>query len=405
MSSRPGVLALVAVLSLAPANALACPFCTVQGQTFAGEVAQADFILYGTLSNAKQTDAFSGGTTDLTIEQVVKPHDYLKGKTVVTLPKYVPANPANGGAKHLVFFYYNPASGALDPYRGEEVRADSKLPEYIKGSLAVKGKDPLARLKYFFDYLESPELTISSDAYVEFGLAEYKEVRPIAEALPADLLVKWLKDPNTRASRYGLYGLMLGHCGKGANAADLRKLLDDPDRAFSSGLDGMLAGYVLLDPKAGWEYLTGYVRDPKKDFSARYAALKTVRFFWEYRPDVVDRKHVVDAMRMLLSQPDIADLPVEDLRKWRAWDLTDEVLALGDKETHNTIPIVNRSILKFALSAAPGSANAAAYVQKARQKDARKVEFMEELLKDEQKPPAPSTSDPAKSAAAPSAGK
>ena len=63
--------------------------------------------------------------------------------------------------------------------------------------------------------------------------------------------MKWLKDPNTRGSRFGLYGLMLGHCGKPADAKTIRELLDDKERSFSSGLDGVLVGYIMLDKKAG----------------------------------------------------------------------------------------------------------------------------------------------------------
>lgn len=385
MFTRFGALALAAALLVtATASAgIACPFCSVQGQTLTGEVAQADFIVYGTLANAKPAgDGFGGGTTDLVIDTVIKPHDFLKDKKVVTLPRYVPPA-ANGDNKYLIFFYYN--DGKIDPYRGEATNAASKLPEYIKGAMEVKGKDDLTRLRYFFDYLESPDLGISGDAYTEFGYADYKHVRQIAEKAPADTLLKWLKDPSTRASRFGLYGLMIGHCGKPELAAELRKLLEDPDRAFSSGLDGMLAGYTLLDPKAGWNYLLGFVNDPKKDFAARYAALKTVRFFREFRPDVISPKQSLEAIKLLLAQADIADLPIEDLRKWGVWELTDDVLALAALESHNTIPIVNRAILKFAICASPKSAKAAAFVEEARKKDAKKVEFLEELIRDELK--------------------
>ena len=55
--------------------------------------------------------------------------------------------------------------------------------------------------------------------------------------------------------------MMLGHCGKPEDAKALRALLDDPDRVFSSGLDGVLAGYILLDHKAGWEYLVKLIKN------------------------------------------------------------------------------------------------------------------------------------------------
>src|SRR5262249_25611138 len=144
--------------------------------------------------------------------------------------------------------------------------------------------------------------------------------------------IGWLKDPNTRATRYGLYGMLLGHCGKAEDAKALRALLDDPQRSYTSGLDGVVAGYVMLDEKAGWDYLLSIVGDPKKDFSVRYAGLRTVRFFWESRPDLVPGKQVLAAMQLLMDQADLADLPIEDLRKWKQWDMTSKVLAYADKE-------------------------------------------------------------------------
>ena len=97
-------------------------------------------------------------------------------------------------------------------------------------------------------------------------------------------------------------------------------------------------------------------------------------------------------MKLLTDQSDLADLPIEDLRKWKVWELTPVVLGYADKESHNTIPIVNRAVLKFAIAASwadPKNAAAVEFVKKARDKDPKKVEFLESLLKDEVKPAPP----------------
>ena len=396
MTSRWIVSALAGLLVSAPAAA--CPFCASAGQTLSGEVASADFILFGKLKNpqrdANDPNALNKGTTDMEVELVIKSHDMVKGKKTVTLPRFVP--PDGKDQKFLIFF--NVFNGQIDPYRGEPVAADSKLPDYLKGAIEVKAKDTPTRMKYFFDYLESPDLVISTDAFSEFGNADYKDVRPLAEKLDPALILRWLKDPNTRASRFGLYGMLIGHCGKPSDAKAVRELLNDSTRAYSSGLDGVMAGYILLDPKAGWEYLTGLVKDEKQEFPVRYAALKTVRFFWEDRPDVIANKQVLEAMHSLIAQPDLGDLPIEDLRKWKCWGETAKVLAFAEKESHNTIPIVARSLLKFALTAAkedPKNAAAVEYVKQQRAKNPKKVEFLEDLLKDELKPtPPPKTEAP-----------
>ncbi len=389
----------VALLDFTP-PAVACPGCgPPTGQTLTSEVAQADFILFGTLENAKADPKDPGstkGTTDMKIEAVVKSHALVKDKKVFTIPRYVPPDPKP--YKYMVFF--NVVNGDVDPYRGVAVTLDSKLPDYVKGAIDVRQKDTITRLRYFFDHLESPDLEISADAYNEFAVAEYKEVSELAPKLSADTLVKWLKDPNTRASRFGLYGLLLGHCGKDADAKEMRKLLDDPDRKFSSGLDGMLMGYTLLDKKAGYEYTLKLIADPASEFLVKHAALKALRFFWEYRPDVLTRKQMLDGMAALMTNADIADMPIDDLRKWQAWEMTDAVLKYSTVESHSSLPINRRAILKFALSASwanPKNTAAASFVEKARKDDPDRVKLIEELLRDEMRPlPKPPEPAPAK---------
>ncbi|MBN9121186.1 MAG: hypothetical protein J0I06_18880, partial [Planctomycetes bacterium] len=207
----------------------------------------------------------------------------------------------------------------------------------------------------------------------------------------ADTLIKWLKDPNTRASRFGLYGLLLGHAtaNQAAYAKEMRKLLDDPERKFSSGLDGMLMGYTLLDKKAGYEYILKLATDAESEFLVKHAALKALRFFWEYRPDALTKKQILDGMAGLMANPDIADMPIDDLRKWHAWDMTPVVLSYAGKESHNSLPINRRAILKFTLAASWADAKntaAADFVAKARKDDPERVKLLEELLRDEMKP-------------------
>src|SRR5262249_36277524 len=145
--------------------------------------------------------------------------------------------------------------GKIDPYRGVPVQADSDMVKYLTGAQAVKDKDVSARLRFYFDYLDNKEIEISNDAYKEFGNADYKDYRDMAKKLPANKLVGWLKDPNTPTFRYGLYASMLGHCGTDKDAEVLRAMLEDPQKRISTGVDGVLAGYVMLKPKEGMEHL------------------------------------------------------------------------------------------------------------------------------------------------------
>jgi hypothetical protein len=388
--SRVFIASIVSILFATYSEAKCCPFCGTTGQTLSGEVAQANLIVFGTLGNAKRDpNEFGKGTTELTIEMVVKDHEFLNGKKTITLPRYVPQDPKNK-TKYLVFCEIY--KGQLDPYRGEAVSPDSKIAKYLKGALDVRNKEVASRLVYFFDYLDSPDNVISLDAFMEFANADYKDAVPVYPKFPASTIVKWLQDPNTSPARFGLYGSMLGHCGDAKEHAPLlRQMLDDPKKRFSTGMDGMLAGYVMLDPKAGWKYIRSLLSDSKQEFLIRYAALRTARFFWEFRKDVIPIEEIIPAMELLLSQGDIADLPIDDLRRWGCWDLTDKVLSLYSEKSHS-IPIVKRSIVRFALSAQyahPDNAKAAAFLKERRAEDPDRIKEIEQLLELERTPPKP----------------
>jgi hypothetical protein len=375
-------LAVPAMLAACAAPAAACPFCSMQGQTLTGEVAGADLVLYGSLANANQDKE----TTDLVIDAVIKKHEWLKDQKRVTLPKYLPPD-ATSDYKYLVFCYVV-KNTQLDPYRGIALKANSDIVKYLTGLTEVKDKPVGERLKFFFNYLDNADTEIANDAFKEFANADYKDYKDMAKGLPPDKVAGWLTDDKTPGFRYGLYGSLLGHCGKAdKHAAVLRDLLENPKRRLSSGVDGVLAGYILLRPKEGWAYAKGLMNDPKQDFLLRYAALRTARFFWTYRPDVVDKKELAQGAALLVSQKDIVDLAVDDLRKWEQWDMTDRVLAIQGAEAYKELPVVRRAVLKFMLAcqlAKDSGANAAAagaYVEAQRKANGAAVAEAEELLK------------------------
>lgn len=388
------------VLALAQTPARGCPFCTMQGQTLTDDAKQAGMVLFGTLANARLSNVqTSQGTTDLNIDAVIKRHAILGNRTVLTLPKYLPVLD-NKGIKFLIFC--DVFKGQIDPYRGVAV-SNNDVIKYLNGSLALAGKDRGSRLLYFFKYLDHADPEIANDAYKEFGNADHKDYGTIARKVPADQIARWLADPKTASFRYGLYASMLGQTGETKYADVLRKLLD---KRLSTGTDGILAGYILLKPKEGWELLQEYLRDPAsayvykhagagagnlavaglqglaRPFTDRYAALRTIRFFWDSHPDVIAKKELARAMGSLLGQADMADLVIEDLRKRGCWDMSEQVIALYGRPTHDA-PFIRRAILRYALSC-PKQAAVTKFVDRIRKQDGEMVKDIEELLKFEE---------------------
>src|SRR5437763_4321639 len=144
-------LAGVALLAALAAPVLACPFCGMQGQTLTGEVNEASLVIFGTLANPRlDPNSENGqGTTDLRIEKVLKSHEMVDGKKVITLPRYLPADEKT--SKFLIFC--GVFKGKIDPYRGISVKSDSDIVKYLEGALVVKDKPISARLRFFFDFL------------------------------------------------------------------------------------------------------------------------------------------------------------------------------------------------------------------------------------------------------------
>lgn len=377
-----------AAVALAVALPLeACPFCSMQGQTLLDEIKSADLVVVGTLANPRldPSSSYGQGKTDLTVEAVLKNHEFLRDKKIITVPRYLPTD--NNSARLLMFCEV--FRGNLDLTRGVSVKGQSAIVKYLQGTLAVKDKPIGARLRFFFDYLDNADLEIANDAYKEFANASYKDYQDIAAQLPAGKIAGWVENPDTPSFRMGLYTSMLGHCGTDKDAVLLRGLLDNHRKRLTTGLDGALAGYVLLKPKEGWEYLCGILKDPSREFLVRYAALRAARFFYNDRPDVIGQDEAVQAVCLALDQSDIADLAIDDLRRWKRWEVAGKILALHDKSTHN-LPIMRRSILKFALSCQK-TAQVSAFLDAARIKDADLVNDVEELHRLENSIPKPAT--------------
>lgn len=362
-----------------------CPFCGASGMTLTQEAGSAALILYGMPKNARlDPNEPSQGTTDLEIETVIKSHEILAGRKTITLPKYLPQVDPQNPTKLLVFC--DVYKGVLDPYRGTPFKSDSHIAKYLQGAIANKDKEIGTRLRFFFDYLDDSDSEIADDALKEFGNSDYKDYRPIAEKFPVERIRTWLKDPGTPLSRLGLYGSMLGHCGKPEDAVLLRSLMEDTQKRYVGGIDGVLAGLVMLDPKGGWDVATGILSDPKKDFLLRYAALRTARFFWEFRPDVIGKDQVASTVSGLLDQPDLADLAIEDLRKWNHWKAAPNILNLFGKPGYE-VPFVRKAILRYMLRC-PASefSGAPTFVAEQKKKNPQWVDEVESLLNAESAP-------------------
>ena len=363
--------------------AAACSLCGAgnffQMKTMREDAGQAKLLLFGTLANPR-LNAAGGGATDLRIEAVLKKHDALGDKTSIEIPRYLPFSDPKDPPRFLVFC--DVYEGKLDAWRGVPVKTAAAA-DYVKGAMGLDPKDPAGALLYFFRHLDSPDKEIANDAFLEFAKAGDADVGRVAAKLSADKLRGWVKDAQTPAERLGLYAFLLGACGKEPDAELLRALLLKPGERELVAYDGLLCGYVQLRPKEGWDLALELARDGKKPFGQRFAVLRALRFLHGLKPDDT-RPKVLAALEAMIAQGELADLAVEDLRRWQMWEPTRAVLGLFGKKDSDG-PLMRQAIVRYALSCPKDEAKA--FVAELRKKDPNLVKDVEDVLQADKRAP------------------
>ncbi len=188
------------------------------------------------------------------------------------------------------------------------------------------------RLRYFLKFLEYPDPLLADDAYTEFAAADYEDLVLIKEDFSREKLRQWITDPDTLASRLGLYGLMLGLAGRGEDAKLLKaKILDEADKT-RLGIDGIMGGYLLLTGEEGMKLLEDTkIENPKAPIADVHALMSAFRFLWQYDETVVPKDRLKAAVRKLLDRPEAADLAIADLARWKDWTIHDRLMELYKK--------------------------------------------------------------------------
>jgi hypothetical protein len=378
------------VLAL-PCAAAACNICGALRNrlSFREEMAEATVVLYGTAANPrfntdpKQPDGT--GSTDFHIAAVLKSAPALGGQKTIVLPRYIPVLDPKNPPKFVIFC--NVRNGKLFTYEGRTIRSEVALLKYLEEAKSVQGKDRTAALLFYFRYLDHEDEVVAQDAFQEFARSSDQEVAQAAKFLPPDRLRRLLENPKTPSERIGLYAFLLGVVGTEKDAEFLKGLIDRPTERNVNALDGLLAGYVQLRGRAGWDVVVALLADSKRTYNERFAAARTLRFYQAWKPAEA-KEHILRGLAVLVADGDLADLGIEDLRKHKLWDLTDLVLAQYGKASHDT-PIIQRGVVRYALDCAAqkGPASAAAFVAAVRRQNPDLVRELEEGLAFEKQNP------------------
>jgi hypothetical protein len=337
----------IAIFS-SPAAVIACPFCSGNTQTRSTlrmQYAQAKVVVQGKLQNPRFDPKTDQGFTDLHIDAVLKEDPACKVPRAITLGNYLPVV---GNTPPDFLLFCGVIDGQLNPNSGTP--CNGAIAAYVKGAAGLSDNDPVAKLGYFFKYLDSPDATVAGDAFFEFARASDVEITKAARQFDAAKLRKMIASPATPIERLGVLAFLLGVSGGPADAQFLAGMLTEKplsDRT-TAAFSGLLAGYILLSPKDGWQFAVSTLGDEKQTFGVRLSAIGTVRFLQSSRGSDC-KADVLRCCAALIPHGEFADQAIEDLRRWGYWDLTADVLAQFSKPTHSAA-IVQRCIVRYALS-------------------------------------------------------
>ena len=355
--------------------AFACPFCTAPSYTLSEEIEQATSVQLlelksrPTRANRDSTerlvgrfrviDEFKPRLSRSRIESAAKSerHD---------LSSKIGARPVSGDKE--LQFQLDPEwrSGdlfALIQRKQNENSPDVPIPVSRSGwrYLTTLPSHSIAtpdRLRFFVRYLEHSDTLVANDAYGEFANAPYKEIVAMRESLPRHRLRQWILDSRRAdqqviATRRGLYGMLLGLCGTSSDAALLRRVIVDdwnPDDGFRLGIDGMIGGYLLLTGDTGLKLIEqSKLANTSVPFAETYAAMRALRFAWTYGSGSISRDQLRMAMRHLLKRPELADLVIVDLARWKDWEVQPLLMQMYGEEAYQ-VPAIKRAIIRFMLA-------------------------------------------------------
>ncbi|MCX7415548.1 MAG: hypothetical protein NTY25_03545 [Planctomycetia bacterium] len=347
-SSKPaGIVAsalvvIAAICGDAPA-ARGCPFCSAVSLTFAQEIAQSQAAVLARLVEPPTSGSLAPRAEGPLPKGKFAVVEVLKGSDLVQEAGFL-----GGDAKPIeTILLEEKPIGTLFLLMGIEppnliwsspIPISQQAVAYLKklADLPEKGAD---RLAFFQQYLESPDETLARDAYDEFAVAPYADVRNLESRMDPTQLLEWIENPKIQGSRRRLYATMLGVCGTKADAARIEKILiggetpktpsasgadsDDDSAAIRdqaelrSGLDALIACSVTLRGADGLDLIDRLFLDRQgRDvpFTETYAAVMALRFLGE-ESDSVPRARVLQSLRLLLKEPKLADLRPARCRK------------------------------------------------------------------------------------------
>ena len=369
-----------------PTALWACPFCTVTSQTISEELDSAVVAVIARVSEtAKPFDPSvspdqlspDSGTAKFEVLEILRgadKHPELKELRVVFFGEDDPNK----------VYLISGIDAGIPPADATQV-ADWTTPlpltprgvEYVKKleTLPKKGAD---RLAFFQEYFEDEEPLLAQDAYDEFARSPYADVIALKDRMDREQLLAWVADAEVGPTRRRLYLTMLGICGRPEDTDQLETMIkynfQQTEPALSAlvsvmgvqgtslgaplaaelvradvrrqqqCLDALIAAYLKLKGPAGLPLINEqFLANPDAEYTHVYATIMALRFHGE-ETDVLPREDLLNSMRLVLDNPEAADLILPDLTRWEDWEMLDRLVEMfkeADEDSWIRDPVIS----------------------------------------------------------------
>lgn len=342
------LLSALLVSSVLARPSLACPFCAAVSQTFSQEMESMDVVVIAKLTKLpppRDPSAPSDQSGDVAKAQFLA-IDVLKGGNLFDAKTPIDTlyfGDGSVGKEFLIMAVRETPDSARLQWTTPLLLTE-RAKEYVH-KLPKLPKEGHDRLAFFEKHLEDQDEMLARDAYDEFANAPYDAVKGLKSTMNHDQLVKWIQDENIPASRRRLYLTMLGVCGTKNDLPLLENMLKASDRKTKAGLDAMIACYLTLKGQEGLPLIEElYLSNKDSEYADTYSAIMALRFHGT-EGDIIPKKEIVKAVRVMLKRPQLADLVIPDLARWEDWEAMDELVDLfknaDEKSSWVRVPVVN----------------------------------------------------------------
>lgn len=316
--------------------ASACPFCSAVSQTLRQEMEVMDAVVVATALQSDLTRNADTGQIKMRIETVLKGGEHVEAGQEVTAVYF--GDVAKGRRFML---------SGVDPrdMQWSCLPLTPKSEKYLEKITQLADKEPSERLLFYYEYLQDEDSMLSRDAYDEFASTPYDEIQKIKSALDHDTLVTWIQDPEMSPDRKRMYLTLLGICGDQDDLPMLESMLKSTQKSSRSGLDALIACYLTLAGEQGLPVIDElFLENKQASYADTYAAIMAVRFHGS-EGGVIARSALVQSLHHILDRPDLADLVIPDLARWKDWSQIDRIKQLFlDADAENNwvrVPAVN----------------------------------------------------------------